>query len=218
MKHLSRHWLLFPLFISAAPNVFINEIAWMGTKTSANDEWIELRNNTNLPINLDGWILKAINGTPKIQLTRNVLVNGFYLLERSDDNTTPDITADQIYTGALNNKGERLELFDNAGNLIDAVDGSLGWPAGNNSTKQTMEKTDAGSWQTSQNPGGTPRAENSQGEISPKLSLTETETKALAAMSEQIIQKSSFPLLVPVLVAIFSGVIILVLKNKVKIG
>ena len=56
-----------------------------------------------------------------------------------------------------------------SGNLIDQVDSSAGWFSGDNSTKQTMERknskisgNDANNWQTSQNPGGTPKAINSQ--------------------------------------------------------
>ena len=137
------------VFAANVSDAVINEIAWMGTEVSYNDEWIELRNNTGQEINLDGWVLKAADGTPKIKLTGNVPVNGFYLLERSNN-----------YTGALENGGEILELYNNLGNLIDRVDASSGWPAGDNTTKQTMEKTDFG-WQTSQNPGGTPGTENS---------------------------------------------------------
>jgi len=199
-------------------NVVINEIAWMGTEISANDEWIELYNNTELPINLAGWVLRGIN------LTGIIPAQGFYLLERTDDKTVPDIPADQIYTGALNNNGENLELYDSSGNLIDSANCQAGWLAGDNSTKQTMERKDANAWQTSQNPGGTPKAKNSEIVIPTKPGLTETKPnlveeevkKEVAAVSEQIPQKSSFPLLVPVLVAIFSGIVIFFLKKKVQ--
>ena len=208
------------IYAANSLDVIINEVAWMGTNLSANDEWIELYNNTELPINLSGWVLKGIN------LTGIIPAQGFYLLERTDDSTVPNIPADQIYTGALNNNGENLELYDSSGNLIDSVDASHVWLAGDNSTKQTMERKDANTWQTSQNPGGTPKAKNSEVVISAKPGLIETKPdlveeevkKEVAAVGEQIAQKSSFPLLVPVLVAIFSGIIILVLKNKVKIG
>jgi uncharacterized coiled-coil DUF342 family protein len=39
------------------PKIAINEIAWMGTTTHYNDEWIELYNYGNSPINLEGWKL-----------------------------------------------------------------------------------------------------------------------------------------------------------------
>ncbi|MEA3345540.1 MAG: lamin tail domain-containing protein [Chloroflexota bacterium] len=38
-----------------ADHVVINEIAWMGTKASYSDEWIELKNNTDSPIDIGSW-------------------------------------------------------------------------------------------------------------------------------------------------------------------
>jgi len=144
-------------------NVVINEIAWMGTNTSYNDEWIEIYNNTNSSIDLNDWILKAIDGTPEIILSGTIQPNGFYILERTDDTTIPNITADQIYTGALSNKGEYLQLFDTQNNLIDEINCTDGWLAGDNKTKQTMERVNPTSlnWQTSKNSLGTPRTINS---------------------------------------------------------
>ncbi|MBZ9578166.1 lamin tail domain-containing protein [Patescibacteria group bacterium] len=153
-------FLFQPLAVQGVSlNVVINEIAWMGTGVSYNDEWIELYNNGS-DINLDGWVLKADDGSPKINLSGIIPAKGFFLLERTDDNTVPEIPADLIYTGALGNSGENLKLYDNSGNIINEVNCSDGWLAGNNETKQTMEKTDSG-WQTSQNPEGTPKSENS---------------------------------------------------------
>ena len=149
-------------------SVIINEISWMGTKESYNNEWIELFNNTDSPLGLDHWSLKTTDGTPKINLAGTIPSLGYYLLERTDDNTVPNITADQIYIGVLNNNGEYLKLFDSQNNLIDEVNCVQGWFEGDNSAKQTMERkspqlpgNNPENWQTSQNPGGTPRAKNS---------------------------------------------------------
>lgn len=147
-------------------DVVINEIAWMGTSASANDEWLELYNNTSNPITLDGWLIKANDGTPDIKLAGTIPANGYYLLERTDDNTLPNVTADLIYKGALGNTGEDLKLYDNQNNLIDEVNCAGKWFAGDNTTKQTMEtlrqaQGENRAWQTSENPGGTPKAQNS---------------------------------------------------------
>ncbi len=151
-------------------DVVINEIAWMGTSASANDEWLELYNNTSSPITLDGWLIKANDGTPALKLTGTIPSNGFYLLERTDDTTVPHIAANQIYTGAMGNSGEDLKLFDSSNNLIDEVNCTGKWFAGDNATKQTMETLRQAQgenrvWQTSKNPGGSPKSQNSQGEI-----------------------------------------------------
>jgi PKD repeat protein len=157
-------WSNFSL--GATNEVVINEIAWMGTDVSSADEWLELYNNTGGEIDLTGWTLKAVDGTPEITLSGTIAAHGYFLLERTDDQSVPDVAADQIYTGALGNSGENLELRDGENNLIDSIDCSEDWLAGNNDTKQTMEKTDS-EWQVSLDAGGTPKAQNSSGEEAP---------------------------------------------------
>lgn len=124
---------------------------------AANKEWLELKNTTGASINLDGWKLIAQDGTPDIDLTGTISASGFFLLERTSDDTVSGIQADQIYVGALSNSGERLFLKDALGIVVDEVNASSGWPAGNNDTKQTMQLLDL-VWSTS---SSTPRVENS---------------------------------------------------------
>jgi hypothetical protein len=159
--------ILLPTGVSAA-SVVINEIAWMGTENSYNDEWIEFYNNTGSPIDLNGWTLKSADGSPEITLEATISANGFYLLERTDDTSVSYVSADQIYTGPLNNTGESLQLLDSLNDLVDQTNCSGGWFAGDNTTKQTMERidvqangSDSSNWATSQSAGGTPRAVNS---------------------------------------------------------
>jgi len=167
---------------SESLSVAVNEIAWMGTVNSANDEWVELYNNTDDSVNLDGWQLIAQDGTPKITLSGIISANGFYLLERTNDDTVPGISADKIYTGALGNNGENLKLYDNLNNIVDEVNCSEKWLAGDNAAKQTMEKTSTG-WQTSENPRGTPKSQNSAGAIV-KTELTPAENNRQGATEE----------------------------------
>ena len=147
----------------ACQNVVINEVAWMGMPPcSTNDEWMELRNLTDRDIDLSDWTLNAADGEPEIDLTGVIPANGYYLLERTNDDTVPNIVADQIYTGALGDNGEKLELRNASGDLIDSVDGSGGWPAGSSTyPKDTMERCETGAtWRDSLSPGGTPKAFN----------------------------------------------------------
>ncbi len=154
--------MLHPNVVKAASqgDVVINELAWMGTQNSANDEWIELYNKSATAVDLTGWTLTAVDGQPNISLSGSITAGGYFLFERTSDDTVSGVTADQIYTGALSNSGEILELRDGAGNLIDKIDASAGWSAGDNATKATMERKDDGSWQTSALVGGTPKAQN----------------------------------------------------------
>ncbi len=156
-------------YAASKGSVVINEVAWMGTEVSVNDEWIELRNITDSEINLEGWTIIAQDGSPSIELSGSIAHNGYYLLERSSDDSLPGIAADLIYTGALGNSGEGLELRDSEDNLIDSIEASEGWLAGDNADKLTMERTNNGSWQSSQSTGGTPKAVNSAGsQVSPE--------------------------------------------------
>ncbi|MCB8980604.1 MAG: lamin tail domain-containing protein [Ardenticatenaceae bacterium] len=129
--------------LAAAPQaVVINEIAWMGTTTSFNDEWIELYNTTDAPIDLTGWTLIANDGTPTIALSGSIPADGTFLLERTDDTTVPGVTADLIYSGSLGNDGEYLILKDGASVVIDAVDSSGGWFSGHNEGRVPMVRLD----------------------------------------------------------------------------
>ncbi|MBU4351029.1 lamin tail domain-containing protein [Candidatus Parcubacteria bacterium] len=127
---------------------------------SSNDEWIELYNNTNSDIDLNGWKIVSDDGTPSIILNGIIPGQNFYLLERTNDETVPEIAANQIYVGALGNDGENLKLIDKDNLLIDEIKINNGWPAGDNSTKQTMERTSSETWATSQEVYGTPGKKN----------------------------------------------------------
>lgn len=177
--------------------VVINEIAWMGTKADPTDEWIELYNPNSFAVDITGWTIKSFkikNGvlaadTPDITFPEKTIgAFGYFLLERTSNNTVSDIAADLIYSGTLNNPpdSEVLELRDNTGQLRDKV-GHLTesgqvitWYAGHNTSKSTMERinpvnpgNESSNWQTNNgvtkngldaegNPiNGTPKAKNS---------------------------------------------------------
>jgi len=151
---MSRPRLIFFLFLFI-PNIMFNEIAWMGTKESPTHEWLELFNNSNNQVSLQGWSI--INGKKlNIKLKGTIPAKGFFLLERNSDNSVPKIKADLIYKGTLNNKGEHLKLVNQEG-IVDEIDCSSGWFAGDNKTKQTMARTDSNNWRTG-NP--TPKTKN----------------------------------------------------------
>lgn len=156
-------------YADSTSTIVINEIAWMGTQTSSSDEWIELYNTSAQQVDLTGWALNASDGSPQIQLSGIIAAKSYFLLERQDDNTIPQIPADMIYNGALTNSGESLQLIDNNGNVIDRVGQ---WYAGNSPARATMERTyvslpsnQADNWTTSTAPYvgglGTPKAINS---------------------------------------------------------
>ncbi len=123
--------------------IVIHEVAWGGTAASSSDEWIELYNNTAAAIDLSGWTLRD-GGDINATLQGVIPAHGYFLLERTDDTTVLNISADSIYTGSLSNAGERLELRDAAGTLVDSADGRGGWPAGTGSPDYlSMERKDS---------------------------------------------------------------------------
>jgi Lamin Tail Domain len=146
-------------FASFSPgDVIINEVAWAGTQASANDEWIELWNTGPDPILLDGWRLTD-GGDLDLRLAGSIEAYGFYLMERTDDSTIADISADFIYTGSLNNGGETLTLIDPSGLEIDTANVLGGaWPAGSASPRSSMERHGAldlpANWGTFHGGGG----------------------------------------------------------------
>lgn len=120
-------------------SVIISEVGWMGTGNSANDEWIELYNPGSTTISLAGWVLRADDGSPNITFPAGSAIpaKGFFVLERTNDNTISDVTADLIYTGALNDSFEVLRLYPNSSlsPLIDSANVNGGsWPAGSSAS------------------------------------------------------------------------------------
>jgi len=132
--------------VCAAPaDLAINEIAWGGRAMEYTDEWIELVNTSERPVDLAGWRLVSSDGAPNILLDGVLPPRseadpgaGYFLLERDDDDSVPPFRADWIYEGALSDAGETLFLYAPDGRLADSANA----PA--------SPEDEAGSW-----PGGT---------------------------------------------------------------
>jgi hypothetical protein len=196
--------LFFPLW-TFAQSIVINEIAWMGAPVPGIEEkqwwryeWLELYNNADAVGMLDGWTIGLYRGSElyfQIPLSGTVASHGYFLIGASDKISGVDINYSNL-GGKFLNTGQKIVLSNAVGAVVDEVDatlgrsgseessGSMSWPAGDNKTKRTMERvggvseTEAltGAWQTSKEPGGTPKAPNSAGVVqlsSVKDSLTE---------------------------------------------
>ena len=167
--------------------IVINEVAWAGTAGNASDEWIELYNPTDSPVDLSGWTLTFGDYAIDLGEAVNTIVQpgGYFLLERTDDDTVSDIPADLIYKGSLTNTGVVLNLLDATGAVVDMANAAQesGWAAGSIGKVEipyaTMERIDptgpdvAGNWASNNGLitcghdaageaiNGTPRAKNS---------------------------------------------------------
>jgi PKD repeat protein len=176
MKHLiSTTIILIVLFFipkMVFGSVVINEIAWMGIVGNQYGEWIELYNNGAEEIDLNNWKLYKGDGSTLIfTLTKKIAPNGYLVIERTTDSSLDPLPTINDESGKFGGsglinlpKGDHIVLQDSTGTTIEDLNFSSGWPNGDNTTKQTMEKIASG-WQTSLNPGGTPKAQNSSGAV-----------------------------------------------------
>ncbi|MCZ2120754.1 MAG: lamin tail domain-containing protein, partial [Anaerolineales bacterium] len=146
---------------------------------------------------LTGWVLKAEDGSPLINLAGTIPDGGYFLLEHSES-TVSDVPADQLYSSSLSNSGEKLYL-ENNGNRIDTanIDGGS-WPAGGGTYYASMERIMNGGVITADSPTswitntgvvkngldanstaiyGTPRAKNWAALVTPTPSRSPTPTR-----------------------------------------
>lgn len=162
------------------PSVILSEIAWMGTDADANNEWIELY-NFGPEADVTGWTI-YLNDAPFITLTGQLPgPHRVSLLERTDDETLPDVTAFLVYTGALPNDVGTLTLRDQSGATVDTASGGGEWAGigGSNTVpKKTAQRTNSLTWVTA---APTPGAANAQ--VSDPVATTTTETTATVVRS-----------------------------------
>lgn len=154
------------LFVQKAwADVIFSEIAWMGGPNSSADEWIEIYNNGTETINLDGYVIESESKKLSIKLSGNILAKAYYLIERTDDNSVPSIVADLVSTfgTGLSNSGDNLYLKNTEGQAVNSLMFASGWPAGDNTTKQTMQYVGT-NWITAEStPKKQPANNNSDG-------------------------------------------------------
>jgi Lamin Tail Domain len=160
----------FPKAPASSHEIIVNEIAWMGSPSSSDvtaadaskEEWIELKNISGEDVDLSGWQLSNASGKINIVFDADdtISAGGFFLLARNTSTSLPgDFPSQKIYSGDLVNTGDVLALQDAQCDVSDFVDASAGWPAGNNTTKQTLERNaDGVGWHTSAGGGGGERA------------------------------------------------------------
>jgi hypothetical protein len=188
-------------------DVVINEIAWMGSEVQGIEqknwwryEWLELYNNTPLPIQLDGWKLELYRtGLDwSLALKGTVPADGYFLVVSSNKIFS---NFDQNYSslsGKFVNGGQRALLKDSSGAVVDELDCTNGWFAGDNSKKLTMERVspllpgnDKNNWLDSKNTNGTPGLKNDEKEAAGNL--TETIGKTTNIFQEEKTSENQQP-------------------------
>lgn len=144
-----------PSFGRAAnvPTVIISEIAWAGSSISSADEWLELTNITDHPIDVSGWTFEGVSTTP-LSLPANSIIESHstYLIANYDNpnkNSTLN-TKPQFVTTAVSLPNDKLgitlfntqhEIIDSAGNSGTPFQGRSGNTGGTlNGGFQSMER------------------------------------------------------------------------------
>lgn len=128
----------------AYADVRVTEIAWMGTTASQYSEWFELYNDGTDSVDLAGWKLVQADGATIFTMTMSIGPEGYLLVERttaSAPDAVPGVNDEAGSFGASGfaNTGEDLILKDANGITIETLSFAGGWPAGDASTKATMQ-------------------------------------------------------------------------------
>ncbi len=158
--------------VPTTPALVINEIMYNSIGTD--EEWVELYNNTDQPINLENWKINDDNGTHTpivIPAGYTVAAYDYFTVEVATGGAFP-FTPDYDGSGvglALGNSGDAVRLYNADGILIDIVaydDGSP-WPTDPDGGGPSLSLINPGldnalaeSWKASNQENGTPNAIN----------------------------------------------------------
>ena len=130
--------ILLPATVRAGGGVFLSEVAWAGSSLSSADEWLELYNPGETPVDLSGWRIEGAataGAALSIPSGSKIGAHGTFLIANypaDDAKSTLTAPPDWVTTGvALPNSNLRLVLKDAWGAVVDeAGSGSSTPPAG----------------------------------------------------------------------------------------
>ncbi len=142
-------------------SVRITEIAWMGVvgENGQFGEWIELYNDETASVNVAGWKLYGTGDQLVFTLSTEIPAQGYLLIKRttaSMPDPLPGVPGEKgtFGGGGFSNEGEDLVLKDASGQIVQSLLYATGWPAGESSSKQTMQWSGA-VWETAPATPGT---------------------------------------------------------------
>lgn len=185
--------------------IIINELLPSPEGPDAEEEWVELLNQNSFEVDLSGWKIEDTLGkitTFTLPKETKISAQGFLVFSRP----TTKIS--------LNNDGDGLVLFSPDGKTIDSVNYSKA-PRGQSYSRTGSDWL----WSVTLTPGAANITEKTETRSLEDGSASGTrEKRELAAVGEQITKSSKFlfVLLIALGLAIFSGIIILILKKKLK--
>lgn len=196
-----------PEIMNYPTGIVLNEVLPSPEGPDAENEWIEIFNQNNFEVNLSQWQIVDTIGQTKIYTFpegTKISSQGFLVLSRPATKIT------------LNNDGDGLSLIQPDGNIIDTLNYEKA-PQG-----ESYNLTESGwAWSSILTPGATNKIPAPVKEIKEVEEETKSE-KELAAISQPFqsqtkpTSKSFLVFLIASALAIFSGLIILFLKKKIK--
>src|SRR5438093_443591 len=109
--------------VQADSTVVFNEIMYHPVTNEPLMEWVELRNELAVDVDLSGW---SITGGIQYTFASNTIVRGGdYVLVALSPPTLMAVTGSTNvlgpFTGRLNNNGDTLRLRNNSGRVVDEV-------------------------------------------------------------------------------------------------
>ncbi len=141
--------------------IIINELLPNPSGADETNEWVELYNSNNIEVDLTGWQIQDISGTPKtftIPKDAKLMANGFLLFKRPDTKIM------------LNNDVDGINLLTPDKKIVDSVNYTKA-PLG-----QSYSKVDSG-WKWSLTP--TPETKNI-------ITVATTSTKGLSKIKNSV--------------------------------
>ena len=193
---------LSPFSLKAADfsKILINEILPSPAGSDAEEEWIEIFNPNDFEVDLSGWKIQDTIGKTKTYIfpkETKISAKGFLVLKRPVSKIT------------LNNDEDGLKLIDSSGKTIDEISYQKAEEG------KSYNRGEAG-WFWNENL--TPGAENVKPIVKEEVqkSITEISEKELAAVGSQIPKENLSPFFVALIISIFSGILILILKRKIS--
>lgn len=163
---------------SLTPVVIFDEL--MYHPAQGQQEWLELHNVLAVDVDLSGW---RLDGGVRFTFPDGTMLSGDGRLVVAADPESFTAVTDALgpFEGKLDNAGERIELFNNAGRLMDAVvyDDDAPWPvtpdgagASLAKRKRHLPSGEPESWEASRQLGGTPGARNAYDPQEPPVDVT----------------------------------------------
>ena len=129
-----------------ASSVVINEINYNDAADFDAEDWVELHNPTETPVNVSGWVLKDSDDTHEFSFPENSTIGsaGYLVVCRDTDAFTRNFPEVSNYLGEFNfglsSTGDQVRLYDADMDLVDSVAYGVDppWPTAPNGQGPTL--------------------------------------------------------------------------------